>query len=97
MQFVTWRDETKGHVMKLYSLDNKFIKEASKVPDDFTGIAEYHNGTKSWFVDGKHHRIDGPAIENSDGSKYWCVDGKQVTELQCNLLCDMMKLKGLLK
>ena len=106
--------------MKLYSLDNKFIKEASKVPDNFTGIIEYSDGSKEWFVDGKRHRLDGPAVEYPDGSKYWYVDGKQhrldgpaseyydrskswwvddkqVTELQCKLLCDMMKLKGLLK
>ena len=34
------------------------------------------NGTKSWFVDGKRHRIDGPAFEWPDGHKEWWVDGK---------------------
>ena len=34
------------------------------------------DGSKIWFVDGKVHRIDGPAIEYLDGSKSWYVDGK---------------------
>jgi hypothetical protein len=35
------------------------------------------NGSKHWYVDGKHHRIDGPAIEYANGSKHWWVDGKR--------------------
>ena len=31
---------------------------------------------KFWYVDGKIHRIDGPAVEHSDGSKYWFIDNK---------------------
>ena len=34
------------------------------------------NGDKFWCLDGKLHRIDGPAIEYADGSKEWCLDGK---------------------
>ena len=33
-------------------------------------------GTKSWYLDGKLHRIDGPAIEDANGSKYWYLNGK---------------------
>ena len=57
---------------------------------------EYSNGRKEWYVDNKRHRRDGPAIVWEDGIKYWYVDGKEVTELQCRLLYDIMKLKGLL-
>jgi hypothetical protein len=32
-------------------------------------------GTKHWRVNGKLHRLDGPAIEWSDGAKEWRVDG----------------------
>jgi hypothetical protein len=56
---------------------------------------EYTNGTKLWYINSKLHRLDGPAIEVHDGSKEWWIDNKQVTELQCKLLCDIMKLKGL--
>ena len=35
------------------------------------------NGTKEWFIDGKFHRIDGPAIEWSNGTKQWWLDGRR--------------------
>jgi hypothetical protein len=34
------------------------------------------NGTKSWYLNGKRHREDGPAVEGSDGDKYWYLNGK---------------------
>jgi hypothetical protein len=33
-------------------------------------------GTKEWFLDGKRHREDGPAIECADGAKFWYRNGK---------------------
>jgi hypothetical protein len=35
------------------------------------------NGTRSWFVEGKRHRLDGPAIEGADGTRRWYVEGKR--------------------
>lgn len=35
------------------------------------------NGTKEWYLNGKRHRKDGPAIEWSDGAKEWYLDGKR--------------------
>jgi hypothetical protein len=32
--------------------------------------------TKRWYLNGKLHREDGPAIENSDGTKRWYLNGK---------------------
>tara|TARA_R100000081_G_scaffold85407_1_gene54396 strand:- start:207 stop:713 length:507 start_codon:yes stop_codon:yes gene_type:complete len=37
-------------------------------------------GTKYWYLNGKYHREDGPAIEYSDGSKYWWLNGKRHRE-----------------
>jgi hypothetical protein len=34
------------------------------------------NGYKEWRVDGKLHRLDGPAIEFTNGSKAWYVDNR---------------------
>ncbi len=34
------------------------------------------DGTKSWYLNGKLHRTDGPAIERTDGSKEWFLNGK---------------------
>jgi hypothetical protein len=33
-------------------------------------------GNKTWYVNGKFHRLDGPAIECANGTKQWWVDGK---------------------
>ena len=38
------------------------------------------NGTKFWFLNGKRHREDGPAIEYADGNKFWFLNGERVTE-----------------
>ena len=36
----------------------------------------YDNGDKYWFLNGKLHRSDGPAIEYANGNKYWYLNGK---------------------
>ena len=33
-------------------------------------------GTKYWFLNGKRHRINGPAIEYANGTKWWYLNGK---------------------
>ncbi len=35
------------------------------------------DGSKEWYLNGKRHRIDGPAIEWSNGTKEWWVNGKR--------------------
>ena len=37
-------------------------------------------GIKYWFLNGKHHREYGPAIEYPDGSKEWYLHGKRHRE-----------------
>jgi hypothetical protein len=54
----------------------KITQEVSKLPAKFTGVAEYANGTKQWFLDGNPHREDGPAYEGSSGTKQWYLNGK---------------------
>jgi hypothetical protein len=51
------------------------IKNWSDIPKNFTGVAEYENGSKSWYKDGKRHRRNGPAVECFDGTKYWYKEG----------------------
>ena len=36
----------------------------------------YANGTKEWFLNGRRHREDGPAIECSNGTKVWYLNDK---------------------
>jgi hypothetical protein len=33
-------------------------------------------GDKFWYLNGKLHREDGPAVEGASGSKYWYLNGK---------------------
>jgi hypothetical protein len=39
-------------------------------------VKVYSNGSKFWYLNGKLHREDGPAIECSDGTKFWYLNGK---------------------
>jgi hypothetical protein len=52
------------------------VKSYSEIPNDFTGIVEYALGSKQWCLDGKLHRVDGPAYEGADGRKRWWLNGK---------------------
>jgi hypothetical protein len=36
----------------------------------------YSNGNKYWYLNGKYHREDGPAIECANGNKNWFLNGK---------------------
>jgi len=50
------------------------VKTWKEVPSDFTGIVELDNGAKYWFLNGKRHRENGPAIEDANGSKFWYLN-----------------------
>lgn len=34
------------------------------------------DGTKEWFLDGRLHRADGPAVEWKNGANEWRLNGK---------------------
>ena len=34
------------------------------------------NGSKEWYLDGKLHRVEGPAVEDADGTKEWYLNDK---------------------
>jgi hypothetical protein len=53
---------------KVFSLTNKGYE-----------LFEFPDGTKEWFLDGKLHREDGPAIEYPDGRKFWLFNGIQIS------------------
>ena len=37
-------------------------------------VKVYEDGSKCWYLNGKLHREDGPAIEYADGSKCWYLN-----------------------
>ena len=51
------------------------VTNGYEIPKNYTGIAEYTNGTKVWLKEGNLHREDGPAIEYEDGYKAWWIEG----------------------
>jgi len=38
------------------------------------------NGAREWYLSGKRHREDGPAVEYADGSREWYLNGEEYTE-----------------
>ena len=47
-------------------------------------VKVYDNGDKFWYLNGKLHREDGPAIECTSGDKSWCLNDINYTEQQFN-------------
>jgi hypothetical protein len=43
-------------------------------------VKVYTNGDKFWYLNGKQHREDGPAVEWAIGYKFWYLNGKQHRE-----------------
>ena len=41
-------------------------------------VDEY--GTKFWYLNGKLHRTDGPAVEHANGEKCWYLNGKEISK-----------------
>jgi hypothetical protein len=39
-------------------------------------VKVYDGGYNGWFLNGKLHREDGPAVEYASGTKYWYLTGK---------------------
>ena len=58
----------------------KLITESDIIPENFTGIVEYTNGDKEWYLNGKLHRESGPAIECAYGTKFWYLNDIEYTE-----------------
>ena len=58
----------------MYVLSGKF--PVMKI--EFLDVSSFEvdtDGTKYWFLHGKRHREDGPAIEYSDETKDWYLNG----------------------
>ena len=65
---------------KLYNLlmEDIFKKiwSSKDIPVDYTGAVIWPNtGMKEYFLKGKYHREDGPAIERLDGMQEWWWNG----------------------
>jgi len=43
-------------------------------------VRVYSDGYKAWHLNGKLHREDGPAVENTAGYKVWYLEHVEYTE-----------------
>ncbi len=60
--------------------DSELCAMLARMPDDVLEnslIIRY--GSKEWWLDGKLHRLDGPAVENPNGNNEWYVNGCDIT------------------
>jgi hypothetical protein len=57
-------------------------------------LIEEDFGNKSWFLNDRYHREDGPAIEDSDGSKEWWVNGERLPCTTQKQFERLMRLKA---
>ncbi len=39
-------------------------------------LFRHDDGRREWFLNGKKHREDGPAVEYTDGNRFWFLNGK---------------------
>lgn len=44
------------------------------------GLIVNIRGDKSWYINGKLHKEDGPAIQRSNGDEFWYANGKRHRE-----------------
>ena len=51
-----------------------------EIPTDYTGIVEWWDGTKEWWLEGKWHREDGPAFESSN-RKEWHLNNSYYKQI----------------
>ena len=71
-------DQTSMTIKEAKSKSNTMeLKPGQGVPFNFTGIAIRYNGDKRWYLNGKFHRINGPAIECYGGDRFWYMNGEQ--------------------
>ena len=52
------------------------VKSYKDIPNNYTGIVEYANGSRYWLLNGEFHRTDGPAVELFNGTKHWYLNGE---------------------
>jgi hypothetical protein len=64
--------ETDGSETKYYSDRGMTVLHRKDGP-----AAEYANGTKEWYLNGKLHREGGPALEHTNGDNAWYINGKR--------------------
>ena len=61
------------------------VNRWSEIPQNYTGLVEWDDGTKAWTKNGKDHREDGPSYIRNDGHKQWWLDGEYIWNSESTL------------
>ena len=51
-----------------------YIEFWRDIPKNYTGIVEYTDSTLGYYLNGKYHREDGPAVIDHDGTIYYYLN-----------------------
>ena len=65
---------TNYHKKNIFKEHGKETKPTRTMND---GLYISESGHKRWYLNGKFHREDGPAVQYSSGSKFWYLNGLQ--------------------
>jgi hypothetical protein len=57
----------------------------------------YENGTKSWWINGKRHRENGPAVIDAYGQMWWFLNDVKIEEKNYEDELIKLKLKRLIE
>ena len=60
--------------MNKYKTENEVYKNVKKLTGKGYEFIVDKNGNKWWYLNGKLHRENGPAIEYADGTKVWYLN-----------------------
>ena len=66
------------HITRLLNDDKSAIRV--EFLDGSSYVCEY--GSQYWYLNGKRHRTDGPAVIYGNGAQRWCLNDKEMTEKQ---------------
>jgi len=99
----TYKDKVSGetlYVSRDTSYTEYYKDKSMTVHHRRDGPAFEGVGRKEWYVNGKLHRLDGPAVEWADVGKVWWVNGCRITFISSSgeykgptLLQDNLKFK----
>jgi len=73
MENYTKRTANRYGIIKHYNAKEELHRLDGPAVDLLDGMC----GTKEWFIDGKRHRKDGPAVIWADGDKIWFLNDRR--------------------
>jgi hypothetical protein len=83
MRMWVYDDEFRDYAKGMYAVDdfiNRFVvKQMNGYKIYKINNIEYHkydNGIQGWYMNGKFHKNDGPAVICANGDKYWYINDK---------------------